>query len=79
MAECPSRALWIPEVPRCIGEAWQGPPNAWTFDPLAYAALGIGHSVALLRHSNEAETPICGATVDALLEVLERGVAHDSR
>jgi len=46
---------------------------------LAYAVLGIGHSVALWRHSNGAETPISEATVDALLDVLERGVALDPR
>jgi hypothetical protein len=46
---------------------------------LAYAVLGIGYSVALWRHSNGEETPLSEATADALLDVLERGVAPDPR
>lgn len=44
-------------------------------EPLAYALLGVGHSVALWGQSNGAETTLSESTVSGLLDILERGLA----
>lgn len=56
----------------------RGEIRALALEPLAYALLGVGHSVALWRQLDGAETMISESTVAALLDVLERGVAIDT-
>ena len=55
----------------------RGEIRALALEPLAYALLGVGHSVALWGQSDGAEAVITESMVAALLDVLERGVAAD--
>ncbi len=48
-------------------------------EPLAYALLGIGHSVALWAQSNGSETTLSEERIAALLDILEHGIAAPRR
>jgi AcrR family transcriptional regulator len=52
----------------------RGEIRTLALEPLAYALLGVGHSVALWRQVNGTGTKISEATVDGLLDILERGL-----
>ncbi|MDD5220984.1 MAG: TetR/AcrR family transcriptional regulator [Candidatus Bipolaricaulis sp.] len=48
-------------------------------EPLAYALLGVGHSVALWGQSNGPETTLSEETIAGLLDILEHGIAAPRR
>jgi AcrR family transcriptional regulator len=61
------------------GGVERGEIRPLALEPLAYALLGAGHSVALWGQSNGDEAVPSEASITALLDILERGLSADVR
>lgn len=61
------------------GGVERGEIRPLALEPLAYALLGAGHSVALWGQSNGTEMALSETSIAGLLDILERGLSANSR